>query len=168
MFHSAKLAKAEQDAKDALARAEAAETELAALKAQIADASAAAKKAAEDKKETESEEDEEEIAKKGKKAEEGKGKPEGEEDEDEMEPEAHLASISANVAKLTARIGELEQAQAGMDKAIEAKVSATFAAMGIDPIARASGVADGTQDKQESGSLKGVKRLAAASTPKNA
>lgn len=156
MFHSAKLAKAEQDAKDALARAEAAETELAALKAQIADAAAQANQAAMPEDEDKPE------------GEDNKDKPEGSEDEDEMEPEAHLASISANVAKLTARIGELEQAQAGMDKAIEAKVSATFAAMGIDPIARAPGGADGTKDGNNAASLKGVKRLAAASAPKTA
>lgn len=156
MFHSAKLAKAEQDAKDALARAEAAENELAALKAQIADAAAQANKAAMPEDEDKPE------------GEDYKDKPEGSEDEDEMEPEAHLASISANVAKLTARISELEQAQAGMDKAIEAKVSATFAAMGIDPIARAPGGADGTKDGNNSASLKGVKRLAAASAPKTA
>lgn len=153
MFHSAKLAKAEQDAKDALARAEAAENELSALKAQIADAAAQANKAAMSEDEG---------------APEGEDKPEGSEDEDQMEPEAHLASISASIANLTAKIGELEQAQAGMDKAIDAKVSATFAAMGIDPIARAPGGADGTKDKQESASLKGVKRLAAASAPKTA
>lgn len=153
MFHSAKLAKAEQDAKDALARAEAAENELAALKAQIADAAAQANKAAMPEDEG---------------APEGEDKPEGSEDEDQMEPEAHLASISASVATLTAKIGELEQAQAGMDKAIEAKVSATFAAMGIDPIARAPGGADGTKDGNNAASLKGVKRLAAASAPKTA
>jgi chromosome segregation ATPase len=153
MFHSAKLAKAEQDAKDALARAEAAENELAALKAQIADAAAQANQAAMPEDEG---------------APKGEDKPEGSEDEDQMEPEAHLASISASVATLTAKIGELEQAQAGMDKAIEAKVSATFAAMGIDPIARAPGGADGTKDGNTAASLKGVKRLAAASAPKTA
>ena len=154
MFHSAKLAKAQQDAADALARAEAAENELSRLKAEIADAAIQANKVAmpEDENKPEGEEYED--------------KPEGSEDEDEMEPEVHLASISASVAKLNAKIGELEQAQAGMDKAIEAKVSATFAAMGIDPIARAAGVSDGTNDKPEAANLKGVKRLAAASSPK--
>lgn len=156
MFHSAKLAKAQQDAADAIARAETAENELAKLKAEIAAtaAQAAAASMPEDEDKPEGEECED--------------KPEVTEDGEEMEPEAHLASISASVATLTAKIGELEQAQAGMDKAIEAKVSATFAAMGIDPIARAPGGADGTKDGNNAASLKGVKRLAAASAPKTA
>lgn len=155
MFNSAKIEKLTNELSAALARAEAAESEIAKLKASIAETAGIAAKAAEDDEKPMDEE------------------VEGEEDdkEEDMESEEDaakaLVTIRASVSTLAAKVTALETANAALDKSIEAKVSATLAAMGIDPISRAEGVADGTKDREASSTVKGVKRVAAASKVKN-
>ena len=148
MFNSAKIEKLTQEAAAAIARAEAAERELATLKASIDEVAGIAAAAAEV---------------------EGEGEDE-EQAEGETEGEAEVAdaaeTISASVAILASRIESLETANAALDKSIEAKVSSTLAAMGIDPIARASAHVDGTVEREDLSKLKGAKRLAAASKVK--
>jgi chromosome segregation ATPase len=147
MFNSTKIAALEKRAAEAEARAADAEAELAKLKAGVSDVSTVAAAAA-----NEDEEDEPEM-------------PE-ESDDKEQDASALVAGLSASVQKLTGRVSELETANASLDKSIDARVSATLAAMGIDPIARANGAADGTKEAPEKSNLKGAARLAAASKVK--
>lgn len=147
MFNSAKIEKLTQEAAAAVARAEAAETELAALKASIEQAAGIAAAAAAE-------------------GDEGEEVAEGDKEEETAESGDAVATISESVETLSARISSLETANAELDKSIEAKVSSTLAAMGIDPIARAAAHVDGTVEREDLSNLRGSKRLAAASKVK--
>lgn len=152
MFNSSKIAALQTQVETEKARADAAEAELAKLKAGISTVAGVAAAASEDEPKPED-------------AEGDKDEPGAEDNEEDMEPEAsaQLASLTANVTKLAARVKTLEAATANFEKSIDARVSSVLASMGIEPIARVAGAANGNQEAPEASTLTGVKRLAAAS-----